>query len=767
MSIRPLRANPESGILGPVRGLFSKVRLRRGAFYRWAHVFLPLLLLLAVLLVRMFAPVQLTILRWFDVFMRLHPRPYEEVAVRVIDIDEDSLAKIGQWPWPRKTLGRLTDRLGKAGAAAIAFDMVFPEPDRLGPENDAAFARALASNPAVIGVALRTLPGKSTPEVKAGFADRGEVDGYAMKYIGASTSLKQLEKAAPGVGSITTGYETDGVIRRVPLVETLGELKIPVLAAEALRVAQGAKGYMVKGSMPEVKTDKTTAEEQDKQIAEGVGSFVRRAAVVNADRRLDYGISVIKIGGYKVPTDNQGRVWVYPTLTASARTIPAWKILDPKFDPESVKGCIIFVGTSAEGLKDLRATALDAAAPGVEVHANIVEQVLLGRYLLRKWWADYAEETAMAFFGIIVTLLLSRFGAVLCLPITLAAVGICIGGPWYLFTRKGLLFDPFFPAVATVAIYMASSIISYLKTEAERQQVKGAFSRYMSPALVDQLAKHPEKLKLGGELREMTWHFCDIRGFTTISEQFDPHGLTQFINKFLTPMTEIILKHQGVIDKYMGDCIMAFWNAPLDDPDHARHACQAALEMHACLAQLNAKWEAEAKAENRKFIPIHIGTGLNTGTCVVGNMGSDQRFDYSVLGDGVNLASRLEGQSKTYGVNIVIGPDTRAKVPDFAAVELDLIKVKGKTVPVRIYALLGDAGLAQDAGFKAHGLLHERMIEAYRAKRFGEARELLAECRASKLPLSKLYDLYEHRLDAFGAEAPPADWDGTFTATSK
>jgi adenylate cyclase len=289
----------------------------------------------------------------------------------------------------------------------------------------------------------------------------------------------------------------------------------------------------------------------------------------------------------------------------------------------------------------------------------------------------------------------------------------------------------------------------------------------MSPALVDELAKHPEKLRLGGETREMTWHFCDIRGFTTISEQFDPNGLVQFINRFLTPMTEIILKHQGVIDKYMGDCIMAFWNAPLDDPDHARHACRAALEMHARLAQLNDAWEKEAKKDGRKFIPIHIGTGLNTGSCVVGNMGSDQRFDYSVLGDEVNLASRLEGQSKTYGVNIIIGPNTRAKVPEMAALELDLIKVKGKTVPVRIFALLGDAALAQDASFQAHEALHGRMLDAYRGRRFGEARTLVAECRKTGLPLQTLYDLYDERLDVFATEAPAADWDGAFTATSK
>ena len=314
---------------------------------------------------------------------------------------------------------------------------------------------------------------------------------------------------------------------------------------------------------------------------------------------------------------------------------------------------------------------------------------------------------------------------------------------------------------------MSSSLVSYLRSESERTQVKGAFSRYMSPALVEQLARHPEKLKLGGELREMTLLFCDIRGFTTISEQFDPHGLTHFINRFLTPMTELILERQGTIDKYMGDCIMAFWNAPLDDAEHARNACRSALAMHARLKELNAEWEAEAKAENRRFIPVRIGIGLNTGPCCVGNMGSDQRFDYSVLGDDVNLASRLEGQSKTYGADTVIGPRTRECAPEYAALELDLIKVKGKTVPVRIHALLGGEELRADPAFRALEEKHGRMLAAYRSKDWDAAEALLEECRTAPFALKTLYDLYAGRIDVYRETPPPLDWDGSFAATSK
>ena len=289
-------------------------------------------------------------------------------------------------------------------------------------------------------------------------------------------------------------------------------------------------------------------------------------------------------------------------------------------------------------------------------------------------------------------------------------------------------------------------------------------------AIRGELAENPGAVQLGGETREMTFHFCDIRGFTTISEKFDPHGLTVFINNFLTPMTEIILQHDGTIDKYMGDCIMAFWNAPMNVPGHAKRACDAALKMHARLGELNGLWQAEAKAKGISLPLIEIGTGLNTGPCVVGNMGSALRVDYTVLGDDVNLASRLEGQSKTYGVRIVIGPGTREQAADFAAIELDLIKVKGKTRPVNIYALLGTPDEAESIAFKSLAIKHAEFLKAYRGAKFAAAAaKLLAEARHLGEPwhLGKFYDLYVERIEAYKAQPPEDGWDGVFTATSK
>ena len=267
----------------------------------------------------------------------------------------------------------------------------------------------------------------------------------------------------------------------------------------------------------------------------------------------------------------------------------------------------------------------------------------------------------------------------------------------------------------------------------------------------------------------MTLLFCDIRGFTTISEQFDAEGLTRLINKFLTPMTEIIMAREGTIDKYMGDCIMAFWNAPLEDLDHARHACETALEMSARLGPLNDELRAEAEAAGRDHIPIKIGIGINSGEVCVGNMGSDQRFDYSVLGDAVNLAARLEGQSKTYGVGIVVGENSRTRAPDMAALELDLIQVQGKTTAVRIFALLGDGSFNHDGAFRDLTDAHDRMLSAYRKQDWRGARERMESCRGldNGLGLAAFYDLYAQRISDYEQNPPPADWDGVFIATSK
>jgi adenylate cyclase len=423
--------------------------------------------------------------------------------------------------------------------------------------------------------------------------------------------------------------------------------------------------------------------------------------------------------------------------------------LEPDFDPERVAGRILFLGTSAAGLLDLRATPLEAAMPGVEVHAQVIEQIVTGDYLDRPDFIDGVEITYMLLLGIGLILLLPRIGAVWSGALGAAAVGGVLAASWIAYDRFGWLVDPVYPSIAVFLVFLFETVIVYLRSETERRQVRGAFSRYMSPALVEQLADHPERLTLGGEMRDMTLLFCDIRGFTTISEQFDAGGLTKFINRFLTPMTNIILETSGTIDKYMGDCIMAFWNAPLDDADHADHACRAALAMMTKLEELNRDWRAAAESEGRKHIPVNVGVGLNTGLCCVGNMGSDQRFDYSVLGDAVNLASRLEGETKSYLVDIILGENTEKLVPHLAALELDTVQVKGKTYPVRIFALLGDEKLAATAEFAELKARNQERLAALPGGDGKSMREAIAACRGlAGGKLDSFYDSCEARLGA-------------------
>ncbi|MFH1725953.1 MAG: adenylate/guanylate cyclase domain-containing protein [Elusimicrobiota bacterium] len=760
-------------MLGSLRRRIPRALLDKlGLLPRWAHILVPALVLAgAVGLWRADSPVLQDLRRWtFDAFQRVRPRAYDpEAPVRIVDIDDESLTRLGQWPWPRTLVARLVRRLGELGAGVIAFDIVFSEPDRTSPaqmarslagsrefadlrrrlrtlpDHDKTLGQAFEGAAVVTGFSLSTSSNSVRPASKTGFAfsTKGATDDPKEflfgGYQGAVANLSVLERAAAGNGSFSIMPDPDGVHRRIPLLYRLGDTVYPSLVAESLRVGQGAGGYKVKVS--------------GGSGEEAFGEWT--------------GITSVKVGYLEVPTDEEGAVLLYDSGHRPERLIPVWRVLEDGFDPGEVEQKIVFIGTSATGLKDQRATPLSGAVPGVEVHAQIAEQIIRQEFLLRPDWADGVEAVYLVVFGLVLMLLMRRVGAAWCALLGGAAIAAAFGISWHAFTVWRWLLDPLYPSGAVFAVYLCSSLITYLRSEAEKKHVRGAFSRYMSPALVEQLAADPARLVLGGEMRALTLMFSDIRGFTAISEQFDPHGLTHFINRYLTPMTEIVLERRGTIDKYMGDCIMAFWNAPLDDPDHAANACRAALEMSARLRALNESWRKEADSEGRRFIPIRAGIGLNSGPCCVGNMGSDQRFDYSVLGDDVNLASRLEGQSKSYGVDIVMGSKTRECAGDFATLELDLIRVKGKTVPVRIYALLGGAETAATGEFRTLAERHAAMIEAYRAQRWDETDALIADCRESGFPLGKLYDLYSMRVEACKAQPPGPDWDGVFTATTK
>jgi adenylate cyclase len=362
-------------------------------------------------------------------------------------------------------------------------------------------------------------------------------------------------------------------------------------------------------------------------------------------------------------------------------------------------------------------------------------------------------------------------------PITLVGLGAVFatalaGTSWYFYTQHRLLIDFTYPLMSTTAIYLTLIFSSFVREQAQRRQIRSAFGQYLSPALVEQLAQSPEKLVLGGEEREMTIMFSDVRGFTSISESYkhDPQGLTTLMNRFLTPLTNAIIARKGTIDKYMGDAIMAFWNAPLDDKEHEINACEAAVDMLERIDELNKLRQQEAQEGGHVYIPLNVGVGLNTGACVVGNMGSDLRFDYSVLGDSVNLASRLEGQSKEYGFPIIVGSKTALAAKDkFAILELDFIMVKGKKEPEVIYAIAGREDVAQSGGFQRLRNLTIEMLACYRSRDWQGALAAIERGRKSDegRVLELLYNLYEARIRNYQKNPPPDDWNGAFALLTK
>jgi adenylate cyclase len=733
----------------------------------WIRTAIPIAALIAVLGLRLVEPALVRDLRLqsFDQLQRLSPREYTDVPVRIIDIDDATLARVGQWPWPRTQVAKLVAGLTDLGAAAIAFDVVFAEPDRTAParvlaglvdarlspdirkaladlpDPDDVLAAEVARAPVVLGFALTNRPGPATPAIRHGLAHSGDDPrAFLAIYGGAVTNLTVLEEAASGNGSFAIERDRDGLIRQVPLLYRLGDELYPALALEALRVALGASTYLVRSSG-----------------ASRLESFGEQTGIHSVRLTPDL----------TVPTDVEGRVWLHFTESTPLRYVSAWQVLDGSAPADKIEGHIVFVGTSAAGLQDLRATPLDPVAPGVSLHAELAEQILLGHHLRRPDWALGAELVFTIFWGVMLVLLIRRTSAAWSAAIGVLGLLGAMYVSWLAFRQALLLIDPVFPSLAGAAVYLSGSLANYVMAESERARIRGAFSHYLSPALVKELAAHPELLRLGVEKRPMSVLFADLRGFTSLSEGLPPEELSYVLNCFLTPMTERLQEHRGTIDKYMGDCIMCFWNAPLDTPDHARHACMGALAMVAELTHVNQRLRNEAAARGRPHVPLQIGIGINTGDCCVGNMGSEQRFDYSTVGDEVNLASRLEGQSKHYGVTIVIGDNTRAAVPDIATLELDMIRVKGKQRPVRIHTLMGGPELAASPEFRAQRDMHDEMLRAYRSASFERALELTDHCSLGAPTLDVLYSLYRVRIMHYLEEPPPKDWDFVYTAESK
>ncbi|RUM96325.1 adenylate/guanylate cyclase domain-containing protein [Pseudaminobacter arsenicus] len=664
----------------------------------------------------------------FDQYQRWAPRAFEPMPVRVVDIDEASLRQFGQWPWPRDRLAALVDALAQMGASSIAFDILFAEPDRLSPrnvvrnvagidpgllrqlpDNDELFAGSIVGNPVVLGFGLSN-QGTHKPQVKAGFAFTGESPLAAPPHMRAATPLRpQLEANAAGIGHISLNpRKSSAVVRSVPLLVSDGEQLYPSLALEALRVAQGASTYLVLGAPNTPGT-----------------------------------ITAVKIGDFVVPTTAAGELWLYVSRDRAERYVSASDILAPGGPSAAVKAAIedsiVFIGTSAAGLQDIRTTALGQNVPGVSLHAQIVEQILSGRFLSRPDWADGLEILSVAILSGLLVVLTIFVSPAIALAAGLLLTVCALVASWLAFSVEGLLFDPLAPLAAGTVTHFAATSFRFLVTDRERREIRRAFGQYLSPTLLYRIEHTRNALRLGGDDRELTVMFVDVRNFTTMSERLSPTALVGFLNTLLDALSRHVIANEGTLDKFIGDSIMAFWNAPLDVPDHCAKAVRAALAMRETLAELNARDAFGFGPEHK----IAIGIGIHTGLACVGNMGAETRFNYSAVGDTVNVTARIESACKEVGFDILVSADAAKALTGHALLDAGALALRGKSDRTNVCAVIGDGQVAAFQEFAELQAIHARLVEALRS-RSAASRKLASAAKftAARLPV-QLHEFYD------------------------
>ncbi len=712
-------------------------------------------LLMAVLFV--FRPAVLNLLdhKIYDLLLTRSTQQAPSDMPLIVDIDEKSLSEFGQWPWPRYRVALLLAKIRAAGALAVGLDVLFAEPDRTSPQvlqrqmkrelqvditfqglppdledNDQVLAGVLASGPFVLGYNFTdAATGAQGPPcaVRPGHvavlagpdALRPEQCLHQAREMICPYPL--LAEAAPACGFFTTSSDEDGVLRRVPLLVAWQGGYYPSLALATLMQAAGIKN-----------------------------------AVLKLGPR---GAESLRVGPTVIPVNSRGEMLVkYRGKTGVYRYVSAADVLDDRLPPETFQGKIVFVGTSAAGLKDLRATPFDPVYPGVETHATLVDTILGKDFLSMPDWTPGVEFLAMLLAGLLTTLLLTWARAIwMILPLAGMALGLWYGAV-YSFETLRIYLSPLFSYLVLGFNFALITAFKFWREERAKKFIHGAFSHYLAPAVINQIMENPDSLTLEGEEKEVTVLFSDVRGFTTLSEKLSPTQVTELLHDYLTPMTRLITENSGTLDKFIGDAIMAFWNAPLDVPDHQFRALSAALAMFDRLDELNRGFE-------QKFgFGIQIGVGLHSGRVRVGNMGSADLFDYTLIGDNVNLTSRLESLTKYYGQRILVSDAIRQACGErFVFVELDRVRVKGKTAPVTLYSAHTHEEAARRASeFAAYGAA----LALYQAADFQGAEAAFARC-AGDFGECVLFTLYRERCHALAAEPPGADWDGVYTHKTK
>ncbi len=605
----------------------------------------------------------------WDYFQQIQPREVVSDSVTVVNITEDDLKKYGQWPWPRHVMAMLHATISDAGAILVNYNILFAEPDRMSGveylksmpmtnelreqlgsvllDTDAIFSTVLKeSDRSVLMMSVKNQSGVELPSTTQ-IIEKGDVKPWLYQYEGIVSPTQRLSAGAKGMGVNVTSPEPDAVVRKMPVLIRINGKIYPSMILENVRLLNGSK----------------------------------RIKVIAKEHGIDEVLVSKKAG---VPVNHNAEMYINYADPGNYVQMSATEVLTGKFNENKIKGRIVVVGMDAAGLSVLKYTPHGLTTDQM-ISAQALDTLLTGKYLVRTPQADTYEIVFMAFLLLLLILVLPRTSVLLAVPLLLFVQSGVAYGAYMAYAKKGFLIDPSFIMLSVFLVWSHSVYNNFATQSRLRKQIKKQFEHYLDPGMVKKLQKDPSLLKLGGETRNMTFLFCDIRGFTPLSEKYqgDPEGLTKLVNRFLTRMTDVIISNGGTIDKFMGDCIMAFWNAPIENKKHREAAVAAALDMIVALQHLNMQLVAEGFTDE-----IKIGIGINTGDALVGNMGSAQRFDYSVIGDPVNLASRLESSSKTLEKTLVIGEDTRHTIETVYPFEyIDSITVKGKTEAVKVYTI--------------------------------------------------------------------------------
>jgi adenylate cyclase len=680
-------------------------------------VLIGILMTAIMLTVRIYDPITIATMRGagFDTLQRIWPRKDQNPpAIRIVDIDETSLKKLGQWPWPRTDLAKLLDRLNELGAATIVFDIVFPERDRMSPDqvlnnveikqllpqtgnstplpnNDEIFAQAISNRPVVTAFAKAITGNATPPRTKASFAQINlPALGAPPKLQNTVQNLEVLDQVAAGIGGIDINLQQEqGIARQIPMLWSDGKTYYPSLTLEALRVVQSESTYVINGS---ASTEDT--------------------------------IDSIRVGAVEIPVSENGQFSVYYSHEDPKLYVSASKLLGEQ-NIETMRPLIadhiVLIGTSATGLLDTRTSSLGESIPGVSIHAQALQQILSKRFLQRPQWIIASEYCFIGLLGLLIsvfTTLIRPLPLVFGLVASLTAI---VFASTYAFNNLGFLVDVTFPILASATIFLSTIAFRLLVTEREGRQLRNVFSHYVAPSILAEIESNPTALKLGGETRDITVMFVDIENFTPMCEVLKPEVLVKVVNTLLSVCSHAILKNGGTIDKFIGDATMAFWNAPVPQTDHQYMACLAALDIQTELANFNADETNQTTLKPFGLWPVSVRTGLASGHAIVGNMGSLERFDYSALGETVNIASRAEGVCKDIGHNIVIAGEVTPKTKSLALIEAGKVMVRGKSLKTTAHILVGNESVAGSENFHKFLYRYHSILADFKAAKIQQA----------------------------------------------